>query len=221
MGIRWLRADMRKNSRRTSESGIGLSLPLETAQPVPLYRTNDGPTRGAILRTTSMTVKSRLMLLMGTAIAGIVILLGLPSVTFPSVYKAANFGNTNTIPSIQSLGAAEQDRRAAGSRRGSYLRPTDAAWQAISRQNRSRRNALRQGFGRLSESSLDDEQDAADLAADREALAAYDTVRAQCWSFAHAGKKDEALALLLSPQTIINKSSTPSTLTRNTTPTWV
>ena len=50
-----------------------------------------------------MTVKTRLMLLVGTAAAGILILLGLLVRDISAVYKAANYANVSTVPSIQEL----------------------------------------------------------------------------------------------------------------------
>ena len=153
-----------------------------------------------------MTVKSRLMLLMGTAIAGIVILLGLLIRDISSVYKAANFANTNTIPSIQALGEADRDLANVRVWTWKLLATTDAATASgIDKEIGGAHDSLVKALSDYQQSLIDDEQDAADLAADKAALAAYDTVRAHVMELAHAGKKDEALALLLSSQTTINK----------------
>src|ERR1700733_3635903 len=74
-----------------------------------------------------MTVKSRLMFLVGTAIAGIVILLGLLIRDISSVYTAANFGNANTIPSIEDLGGADQDLASVRISTWKLLATTDTA----------------------------------------------------------------------------------------------
>jgi methyl-accepting chemotaxis protein len=153
-----------------------------------------------------MTVKSRLMLLVGTAIAGIVILLGLLIRDISSVYTAANFGNTNTIPSIEVLGEADQDFAAVRIWTWKLLATTDtAAASRMETEIGTAHDSLVKALNEYQKSFIDDEQDAADLAADREALAGYDTVRAHVIDLAHAGKKDEALALLLGSQTTINK----------------
>jgi methyl-accepting chemotaxis protein len=55
-----------------------------------------------------MTVKSRLMLLTGTAAAGILVLLALLVYDISSVTTAANFTNAHTVPSIQALAAADR-----------------------------------------------------------------------------------------------------------------
>jgi PAS domain S-box-containing protein len=153
-----------------------------------------------------MTVKSRLMFLVGTAIAGIVILLGLLIRDISSVYTAANFGNANTIPSIEDLGEADQDLASVRISTWKLLATTDtAAASRIETEIGTAHDSLVKALGEYQKSFIDDEQDAADLAADREALAGYDTVRAHVLDLAHAGKKDEALALLLGSQTTINK----------------
>jgi PAS domain S-box-containing protein len=153
-----------------------------------------------------MTVKSRLMLLVGTAIAGIVILLGLLIRDISSVYTAANFGNTNTIPSIEVLGEADQDFAAVRIWTWKLLATTDtAAASRMETEIGTAHDSLVKALNEYQKSFIDDEQDAADLAADGEALAGYDTVRAHVIDLAHAGKKDEALALLLGSQTTINK----------------
>jgi hypothetical protein len=54
-----------------------------------------------------MTVKARLRVLLGTAIVGILLLVALMVRDISAVYSAANFANVNTVPSIQSLGAAD------------------------------------------------------------------------------------------------------------------
>ena len=153
-----------------------------------------------------MTVKTRLMLLMGTAIAGIVILLGLLIRDISSVYKAANFANTNTVPSIQLLG--EADRNLANVRVWTWklLATTDAATATrIETDIGVAHDALVKALNDYQKSFVDDSQDAADLAADKEALAAYDTGRTHVIELARAGKKDEALTLFLSSQPAINK----------------
>jgi PAS domain S-box-containing protein len=153
-----------------------------------------------------MTVKTRLMLLMGTAIAGIVILLGLLIRDISSVYKAANYANTNTVPSVQTLG--EADRALANVRVWTWklLATTDAATASrIETDIGVAHDSLVKALSDYQKSLISDEQDAADLAADKEALAAYDTGRAHVIELARAGKKDEALTLFLSSQPVINR----------------
>jgi methyl-accepting chemotaxis protein len=153
-----------------------------------------------------MTVKIRLMLLMGTAIAGIVILLGLLIRDISSVYRAANFANTNTIPSIQTLGEADRDLANVRIWTWKLLATTDAAAASrIETEIGAAHDSLVKALSDYQKSFIDDEQDAADLAVDKEALAAYDMVRAHVMELAHAGKKDESLALLLGSQALIDK----------------
>src|SRR5262249_23529428 len=54
--------------------------------------------------TYSMTVKSRLLLLIANAALGISILLGLLVRDITSVFNAAGFAEVNTVPSLQNLG---------------------------------------------------------------------------------------------------------------------
>jgi methyl-accepting chemotaxis protein len=50
-----------------------------------------------------MTVAQRLYLLIGTAIAGLVLIAGLGLYQMGKVFDAANYGNVNTVPSYQAL----------------------------------------------------------------------------------------------------------------------
>jgi PAS domain S-box-containing protein len=153
-----------------------------------------------------MTVKTRLMLLIGTAIAGILVLLGLLVRDISSVYNAANFANTNTIPSIQALGDA--DRALADVRVWTWklLATTDAAKSnSIAADIEAAHESLVKALNVYEKSFIDDAQDAADLAADKETLATYDTVRTHVVELARSGKKDEGLALLLDSQPAVNK----------------
>jgi len=153
-----------------------------------------------------MTVKSRLMLLIGTAAAGILVLLALLVHNISSVYTAANFANVNTVPSIQALGAV--DRALADIRVWTWkeLANTDAATVAhIDGDIELAHSTLLKTLRKYGASPVADEHGAAYLRADEEALAAYDTVRAHVRELAHAGKKDEARDLLLSSQPVITK----------------
>src|ERR1700742_4697053 len=61
-----------------------------------------------ITDATSMTVKARLRILIGTAVAGIIVLLALLVRDISAVYKAADLANEDTIPSIETLAAADR-----------------------------------------------------------------------------------------------------------------
>ena len=153
-----------------------------------------------------MTVKMRLMLLVGTAVAGIVVLLGLLVRDISAVYNAANLANVSTVPSIQALGAA--DRELANVRVWTWKQlatADEAAKNRIEGDIESARDSLSKDLDQYGASFIADEQDAGYLRADKEALAAYDTVRAQVTALSRAGKTDEARKLFLDSQPVIRK----------------
>jgi methyl-accepting chemotaxis protein len=161
------------------------------------------------LKTTSTTVKTRLMVLIGTAVAGIVLLLGLMVRDISAVYSTANFANVNTVPSLQGLSKAEHQIADLRIMTWQHLANTDGnATARIEASIGSAHDALVTTLTDYQASLVADEQDGADLRADRDALAEYDTVREKVLQLSRSGKKDEARDLLFTSQPIVNKLAT-------------
>ena len=153
-----------------------------------------------------MTVKSRLMLLIGTAAAGIVVLLALLVRDISTVYKAANFANEDTVPSIQSLGEADHAIADLRVSTWKHLETTDpAALAKIEADMAAAQKDLVKALNQYQKSFVADEKDAADLRDDRLAMSDYDRLREHVLELSRAGKKDEARELLLKSQPVIAK----------------
>ena len=153
-----------------------------------------------------MTVKSRLMLLIGTAAAGIVVLLALLVRDISSVYKAANFANENTVPSIQALGEADLAIAELRVSTWKHLETTEPAALAKTEADlAAAHERLTKTLNEYEKSRVADEKDAADLHDDRLALSDFDRLREHVLELSRGGKKDEARALLLQSAAVIAK----------------
>jgi methyl-accepting chemotaxis protein len=153
-----------------------------------------------------MTVKARLRVLTGTAVVGTLVLVLLMIRDISAVYTAANFANTNTVPSIQSLATAGQEITDMRVLTWQHVANTEASTVAkIDAKIASAHEALLKTLSDYQASLVADEQDRAALRADRDALAEYDTLREKVLTLSRAGKKDEARELLLSSQAVLTK----------------
>ena len=161
---------------------------------------------GVILRTSSMTVKARLRVLLGTAVVGILVIVALAIHDISAVYTAANFANVNTVPSIQSLGMANSQIAELRDLTWLHIANTEPAETAkVDATLTSVRNALQKTLDDYQGSLVTDAQDEADLKADLKALAAYDSLREKVLKLSRAGKKDDARRVLLESQQEIAK----------------
>ena len=151
-----------------------------------------------------MTVKSRLLLLLANAGVGILILLGLMTRDISSVFTAADYANSNTVPSIRSLSATEQSLADLRTATWRHLATTDpAALTQVDSDISADHEALVKGLNDYGTSLITNEKDAALLRADRLALSSYDTLREHILALSRAGKKDEGRDLLLKSQDTI------------------
>jgi PAS domain S-box-containing protein len=159
-----------------------------------------------LILQNSMTVKGRLRVLIGTAVAGVLVLLALLVRDVSTVYRAANFANVNTVPSLQRLGAADREIADLRVLTWQHLANSDpAAVARIEANIASTHGALLKSLNDYQASLVADEQDGDDLKADRAALAEYDALREKVLQLSRTGKKDEARDLLLSSQPILTK----------------
>ena len=152
----------------------------------------------------SLSVRSRLILLVGTATVGILVLFGVLVRDMYAVYTAANFANVNTVPSVVSLASARVAAEEMRILTWQHLGRTDAAHIGeLESRIASERAGLQKTLDQYQASLVADEQDGAGLRSDREALSAYDTLRERVLALSRAGKKDEARELLLDSQSIV------------------
>ena len=144
------------------------------------------------------------MVLIGSAVAGIIVLLGLMVRDISAVYTSANFARANTVPSIQALNEAESQIAEMRIMSWQHVSSTDAsAATRIEASIASAHATLLKTLNDYQASLLVDDQDGADLRADREALNEYDTLREKVIQLSRAGKKDEARELIFGSQAVI------------------
>ena len=153
-----------------------------------------------------MTVKSRMMVLIGTAAAGILILLGLLVRDISAVYTAANFASVNVVPSIQNLALTDRDVSELRILTWQHIASTDApAMEKLQSQIATAHEDLLKNLNAYEASLIADDQDRDDLRADRDALVEYDKLRERIIGLSRGGKKDEARETLLTQQPVISK----------------
>ena len=146
------------------------------------------------------------MVLIGSAVAGIVVLLGLMVRDISVVYTSADFASTNTVPSIQALNQSESQVAEMRIMTWQYVSSTDASAAARIEANIASAHAtLLKTLNDYQASLVVDEQDGADLRADRDALNEYDTLRGKVIQLSRAGKKDEARELIFGSQAVIDR----------------
>src|SRR3569833_1570578 len=146
------------------------------------------------------------MVLIGSAVAGIIVLLGLMVHDISAVYTSANFARANTVPSIQALNEAESQIAEMRIMSWQHVSSTDAsATTRIEASIASAHATLLKTLNDYQASLLVDDQDGADLRADREALNEYRALREKVIQLSRAGKKDEARELIFGSLAVIGR----------------
>jgi len=149
-----------------------------------------------------MTVKQRLTLLVSTAAAGLIIVAGLAFIQIDRVYKAANYGNENTVPSMVKLD--EAFRAFANMRTQVYQHycarvPEDKmAIQKRIEDSEAKVNKAINDYKAL----VSDNKDKELLNNDIAALSNYISLRDKALTLSKEGKETEAIALFMANQPI-------------------
>lgn len=153
-----------------------------------------------------MTITRKMILLVISALIGIVSLSWVAKSEMEQVYDAANFGNVNTVPSLLTLGDA--------TRRLALVRVQ--LWQHITQNDIEKmqklESAMQANYAKMLESldhydkeNVADDRDKELLAKVRQGLADYTTLRERVIIFSHDGKKDAARDLLANSQDVITR----------------
>ena len=148
----------------------------------------------------------RLYLLIASTVVGFLSLAGFNMYQMDKVYSATNYANVNTVPSLLMLDD--------GFRALSQLRIQ--AWQYMALKDTAKRVEMTQAMNaahakvidalnKYEKDDISDDKDRSLLAADRSALAEYDTLREKMLELANADKADEARDLLLANQAVLAK----------------
>jgi len=140
-----------------------------------------------------MTVKQRLLVLVGIAALGLIIVSTIGIVQMRRVYNAANYGNANSVPSLLALEEAFRPMAAA--------RPI--VWQFLISKDNEERIRLESRLSELRnetdaalskyEKLVSDDADRDLLAKDRQVLAAYYQVRDNMIAMAQSGNDSGAI----------------------------
>ncbi len=153
-----------------------------------------------------MTIAQRLYLLIASTVVGFLSLAGFNMYQMDKVYSATNYANVNTVPSLLMLDD--------GFRALSQLRIQ--AWQYMALKDTAKRVEMTQAMNaahakvidalnKYEKDDISDDKDRSLLAADRSALAEYDTLREKMLELVNADKADEARDLLLANQAVLAK----------------
>lgn len=154
-----------------------------------------------------MSFTKKLYFLIGFVVLGIVMLSGITALEIRKVHDAANYGNSNSMPSIEQLDVANS----------ALLRMRIAVWQAIAADNPEQEQIAKQKIGELQKQVegalaiyekqyIDDAHDADLLKLDRDALSVYYQQRDAVIALADNGDGVGARAKQLAMQPIILKA---------------
>ena len=138
-----------------------------------------------------MTVKTRLSLLIGSAVLGLFLVAGIGMFQINSVFNAANYGNTNTVPSIQTL---DEAFRAVADLRSQawmhFLVKTPEKKDEIERKIEVNKEKIAKALDAYQKLASDD-QDRKMLEKDRSTIAVYYEYMLKAHALSRAGREQE------------------------------
>ncbi|WNV03386.1 methyl-accepting chemotaxis protein [Candidatus Methylospira mobilis] len=151
-----------------------------------------------------MTVKNRILLLVGCACLGLLGLAALSQYQMERVYATTNYTNINSMPSVIVLDAAF----------GEVTKVRVMTWQHIVQRDNEKmaeiESKIAASLGKIDkylndyEPLISNAEDRQLLQDDRRALAEYAKLREQVLPLSHANKLDEARDLIMANQPILN-----------------
>jgi methyl-accepting chemotaxis protein len=153
-----------------------------------------------------MTVIQRLTMLIAIVVLGLFSVAGIGLYQTNNVYTAANYTNVNVVPSLLGLDKGFAALALLRTQVWQYITITDKAkmaeWEAKMSGNLQ---GVVAALNVYEKEYVSDDKDKALLAADRAALAEYESLRAKVVGLARDGKDKEARDLLLDNQTTLSK----------------
>lgn len=152
-----------------------------------------------------MTVAKSMILLVVSALVGIIALSGFSEYQMERVYHSTNYANIKTVPSVLTLDEGFAALARLRARVFQRLLSTDAdKINDLERKMQDDRAEVAAALTKY-ESLLSSEEDRALLAADRTAMANAETLWDQAFVLAHKGKPKEAFDFLMANQVILQK----------------
>lgn len=152
-----------------------------------------------------MTVKQRLLILIGTAVLGLASLAGFNYVQIDKVYNATNFNTINTLPSVLLLNDIVGDISSVRANVWRHLTETDDAAKAeVEREIEVRRANIDKLLDAY-EKFLADDEDKKLFLQDKSTLAEYDKIRIKVRDLSRLNKNAEARDILINNQAVVSK----------------
>jgi methyl-accepting chemotaxis protein len=155
-----------------------------------------------------MTVAQRLYVMIISAVVGLVALISLSLFQMDKVYTSVSLVNTDVVPSLLALDEAFEPIALLRTRTWQHILMSDHAKKdAIARSIEDAHAKTIAALDKYEKEDVSDGKDRAMLAADRNALEAYDVVRAKVLALSNADKTEEARDLLLANADVANRIS--------------
>ncbi|MBH3328063.1 MCP four helix bundle domain-containing protein [Pseudomonas oryzihabitans] len=145
-----------------------------------------------------MTVIKKMLLLVLSALLGILVLAGTGQYEIDKVFQAANYGNDNTVPSLKALGDVNDSRSdyVVGIYRH-VLSTSSEAMTAAEQDLAAAKERIGQSLAKY-ETLVSDDRDRGLLAADRAAFTALFNLGDQVIALSRQNRNDDAQALMRS-----------------------
>lgn len=154
-----------------------------------------------------MTVSRKMLLLVFSALFGIVLLAGTGQYQIGRVFQAANYGNDNTVPSLLAINEISQSVDSSIKNFYVHILSTDAAQMAqVDETLASIRADIDRGLKHY-ETLLSNDQDRQLLANDREALKGLKELESKVLPLSRENRTEEAKSTLLENLQVIEKVS--------------
>jgi len=152
-----------------------------------------------------MTIAQRIMLLVGSAVLGLVGLACFSYNQIGKVYTAANFNTINTLPSVFVLNDVTEELNKIDSQVWQHLMQSGKAEKdALEQQMAEERSRIDKLFKDY-EPMLVDEEDKQGLENERASVAEYDTLRRKVLDLSQANQTEEARNMLMNNQATMHK----------------
>jgi len=153
-----------------------------------------------------MTVGKRIALLPLVALAAIILVTFVMLRDIRSVFDSASYGTVNTVPSLLVLDTIESNLATVRVKTWQHLAVHDAATMEKNEQSIAAAQGLIATALKDYEPLLSDAKDREMLSADRTDIAAYYRLRDQAISLSRAGKKAEAIDMMMNNQNVVLKT---------------
>lgn len=153
-----------------------------------------------------MTIAKKMILLVASALLGILILAGAAQYQMGKVYEAANYANVNTIPSFQIIAQANTAFGNLRAQAWQHVAITDqAAMAEVDQKIAANRQRVEEALNKYEKENLSDDKDRALLGAVRTSFKDYVALIDKGLAESRANHSEQARDLFLKNQSVITK----------------